>query len=70
MAPAKKFVIGSEQVQSKQVVIGILIFALVTIISYSFLFGFLHFSEGISVIIALILGGIVEFIYRRRSRDN
>ncbi|MFC0557709.1 hypothetical protein [Halalkalibacter alkalisediminis] len=56
--------------QSKQVVIGILIFALVTIISYSFLYGILHLGEGISVIFGLILGGTVEFIYRRKSRDH
>ncbi|GAE35425.1 hypothetical protein [Halalkalibacter akibai] len=52
--------------KSKQAVVGILIFAIVTIIAYIFLQGLLDLSEGISVIIALILGGAAEILYRRK----
>jgi uncharacterized membrane protein len=69
MAATKTPMIGCEKVQSKQTVIGILIFALVTIISYTFLQTILVLSEGLSVIIALVIGGIVEFTYRKTRKD-
>ncbi|ARK31498.1 hypothetical protein BkAM31D_17545 [Halalkalibacter krulwichiae] len=70
MAPSKTDLIGSEQVQTKQAVIGILIFAIVTILSYSLLYAILNIGEGLSVIIALVLGGVVEFAYRKRTKNN
>ncbi|WP_157076786.1 hypothetical protein [Halalkalibacter krulwichiae] len=56
--------------QTKQAVIGILIFAIVTILSYSLLYAILNIGEGLSVIIALVLGGVVEFAYRKRTKNN
>ncbi|MCL7748196.1 hypothetical protein [Halalkalibacter alkaliphilus] len=51
----------------KKAVIGIIIFAIVTILSFFLLQNVFQLGEGVSVIAALLLGGIVEFLYQKKG---
>ncbi|WP_161784705.1 hypothetical protein [Halalkalibacter okhensis] len=53
--------------QRKKALIGILIFAVVTILTFFLLQQVFQFGEGLSVIVALLLGGIVEFLYQKKG---
>ncbi|MDT8859621.1 hypothetical protein N0O92_05190 [Alkalihalobacillus sp. MEB130] len=50
----------------RKALMGILIFTIITILSFFLLQSVFGLGEGISVVLALIFGGIVEFIYQRR----
>ena len=54
--------------QTKQGIIGITIFAFVALFSFLLFREGLKLGEEFSVIGAIILGGIVEFIYQRKQR--
>ncbi|MFC0469331.1 hypothetical protein ACFFHM_01955 [Halalkalibacter kiskunsagensis] len=53
--------------QRKRAIIGILIFAFVTILSYLLFHELFHLGEGLSVVFALVFGAIVEFMYQKRG---
>jgi uncharacterized membrane protein YadS len=56
--------------QRNKAIIGILIFAFVTILSYLVFHEFFHLGEGLSVVISLVFGGIVEFMYQKKDNSK
>ncbi|TWI57219.1 hypothetical protein [Halalkalibacter nanhaiisediminis] len=56
--------------QTKQGMIGITIFAFVALFSFLLFREGLKLGEGMSVIGAIVVGGIVEFLYQRKQREK
>ncbi|UCZ51973.1 hypothetical protein LGQ02_14075 [Bacillus shivajii] len=51
-----------------KLVYGLIIFSLITIFSYIVLFQIFGLNTGISLIIALLFGGLTEWLFYRRKR--
>ncbi|GAE25262.1 hypothetical protein JCM9140_1244 [Halalkalibacter wakoensis JCM 9140] len=53
--------------QRKRIILGVFVFAIVTIIAYLLFHELFKLEEGISVIIALALGIVAEYVYRKKG---
>lgn len=56
--------------QTKQALIGITIFAIVALFSFLLFREGFQLGEGLSVIGAIVIGGLVEFLYQRKKREK
>ncbi|WP_179295379.1 hypothetical protein [Bacillus sp. FJAT-45350] len=55
--------------EAKSVIIGVVIFAIVTVGLFIMLNIVLRLGETISVIVAIVVGAIAEIIYRRKKNS-
>lgn len=54
----------------RQTIVGVLIFAIVTFVSYMIFNGVFSIDEGISVVGAIVIGFLAEVTYRKKKGRN
>ncbi|WP_169824108.1 hypothetical protein [Anaerobacillus alkalidiazotrophicus] len=54
----------------KQIIIGLLVFIIITVVTFFLLNLILQLPEGVSVIIAIVVGLLAEVLYRKKARSR